>query len=95
MHDDFRSLAEIFENDPELGNVRRTVKQYDLVDDFTKIFPDLVKVAKAVKTEKMMLFLRVENSVWRSELRFMEKIIVEKVNTYFKEERIRGVKFVP
>jgi hypothetical protein len=95
MPDGFRSLAEIFEREPDLERVRNSVKQYDVVDFFSEIFPDLSKVAQAVKTEKKMLFLRVENSVWRNELRLKEKTIVENVNKYFNEERIKGVKFVP
>lgn len=95
MPEGFRSLEDIFENEPGLDKLRSTVKQYDVVSDFGKIFPDLAKIAQAVKTEKKVLFLRVENSVWRNELRFMEKIIIEKVNKFFKEDRIKGVKFVP
>jgi restriction endonuclease len=95
MRDDFRSLAEIFDNDPGLGNLRKAVQQFDVVDSFEKIFPDLVKIVQPVKTEKKILFLRVENSVWRSELRFSEKVIVEKVNKFFNEVRIKGVRFVP
>jgi hypothetical protein len=95
MHSSFRSLAEIFEQEPDLTGIRNSVKQFDVVDSFEKIFPDMVKVAQAVKTEKNILFLRVENSVWRSELRLREKIIVENVNKFFKEERIKGIRFVP
>jgi hypothetical protein len=95
MPEGFRSLEEIFEHDPELQKIRNSVKQYDVVDYFSKIFPDLGRVARAVKTDKNILFLRVENSVWRSELRLKEKLIVENINKYFKEERIKGIKFIP
>jgi hypothetical protein len=95
MSEGFRSLEDIFENEPGLDKLRSAVKQYDVVSDFDKIFPDLAKIAHAVKTEKKILFLSVENSVWRNELRFMEKVIVEKTNNFFKEDRIKGVKFVP
>jgi len=95
MPDNFKSISEIFEREPGLEKIRDAVKRYDVVDGFGKIFPDLTNIAEPVKTEKKILFLRVENSVWRSELRFSEKVIVEKVNKYFKEERIRGVKFIP
>ena len=63
------------------------------MDSFLEIFPDLVKVAKALKVDKKTLFLKVENSVWRSELKFSESVIIEKINTFFKEERIKYIKF--
>jgi hypothetical protein len=95
MPDGFRSFAEIFEQEPDLNKIRISVKQYDVVDSFTKVFPDLAKVAQAVKTDKKILFIRVENSVWRSELRLKENKIVEKINQFFNEERILGIRFIP
>jgi hypothetical protein len=95
MPDGFRSFAEIFEKEPDLYKIRDSVKQYDVVDLFAQIFPDLSRVAYAVKAERKILFLRVENSVWRNELKLKENTIVENVHTFFKEERIRGIRFVP
>jgi hypothetical protein len=95
MPDGFRSIEEIFENEPGLNHIRNSVKQNDVIDYFVKIFPDLSRVAKAVKAEKNILFLRVENSVWRSELRLKEKLLIENINKFFKEERIKGIKFIP
>lgn len=94
MHNGFRSIAEIIEKEPALNKLRDSIKKYDVVDEFKKIFPELVKIAEPVKTERKILQLRVENSVWKSELKFNEKLIVEKVNKYFKEDRIKGIKFV-
>lgn len=94
MHEGFRSLADIFEHEPALIKVRDNIKRFDIVDQFHKIFPELAKIAEPVKIEKKNLLLRVENSVWRSELKFNEKAIVEKVNKYFNEDRITGLKFV-
>lgn len=95
MPDGFKSLSEIFNSDPGLLKIRDSVKRFDVVDDFGKIFPDLAKIAEPVKTERSILFLRVENSVWRSELRFMEKVIADKINKYYNEERIKGIRFIP
>ena len=47
-----------------------------------------------MKVDKKTLFLKVENSVWRSELKFSESIIVEKINKFFNEERIKFIKFL-
>ena len=94
MHSGFMSLSEIFNTDPALARVRNIVKESDVTIEFNKVFPDLEKVAVAVKVEKMVLILRVENAAWRNELKFKENIIVDKINNYFKETRINRVKFI-
>jgi hypothetical protein len=59
MHNGFMSLSEVFNTDPALERVRKLVKESDLAIDFNKIFPDLEKVAEAVRVEKDILILRV------------------------------------
>lgn len=93
MHNNFRSLKEVFITDPNLKNVRKIVKASDVVNDFNKIFPKLSKIAVPLKVDKLFLKLKVENAVWRSELKFKEKEIVEKINKFYNEERIKGIKF--
>lgn len=94
MPDGFFRLKEIIKTDPGLAGIRKILKQADVPADFYKIFPDLKKIAKAVKVEKKTLFLKVENAAWRSELKFKEQLIVDKVNEHYKEERIKYVRFV-
>ena len=93
MLDSFKSLKEVYKSEPLLNNVRRVVKSSEVILDFYKIFPDLEKVAKPQKVDKMFLKMRVENAVWRSELKFRELEIVNKINDYYSEERIKGIKF--
>lgn len=93
MHS-FKSIAEIISGDEALKNIRELVKKADVVEKFEIIFPDLKKIARAVKVEKNVLYLSVENSVWRSELKFKQKIIIDKINAYFKETIIKSVKFL-
>ncbi|MCZ6704192.1 MAG: DciA family protein [Ignavibacteria bacterium] len=93
MPDSFKSLGEVFRSDPQLNNIRRIVKSSEVVLDFYKIFPDLEKVVKPQKVDKMFLKIRVENAVWRSELKFRELEIVKRINNYYNEERIKGIKF--
>ena len=45
------------------------------------------------KVDKMFLKLKVENAVWRSELKFKEREIVDKINNFYNEKRIKGIKF--
>jgi len=93
MPDGFKSLKDIFITDPDLGSIRKIVKSSDVVLDFYKIFPDIEKVVVPLSVDKMFLKLRVENSVLRSELKFKEKEIVDKINLYYDEERVKGIKF--
>jgi len=94
MDKGFVKLSDIINTRPEFDGLNKKIKDNEVLDDFIKIFPDLGKVAKTVKVDKKTLFLKVENSVWRSELKFSESIIVEKINKFFKEERIKYIKFL-
>ena len=95
MSEGFHKLSEVFNKEPGLANIRKVLKQSDIVNDFGKIFPDLAKVAEAVKAEKMCICLRVQNAGWRSELKFREQQIINKINKFYNEERIKYVRFVP
>ncbi len=94
MPDGFLSLSDIFNKEPAFEGLRKLIKQSDVVADFFKIFPDLEKIVIPVKVDKKILFLRVENASWRSELKFRESIIIDKVNKYFKEECISKIRFI-
>jgi len=94
MDKGFVKLSDIINTRPEFDGLNKRIKDNEVLDGFIKIFPDLGKVAKTVKVDKKTLFLKVENSVWRSELKFSESIIVEKINKFFNEERIKFIKFL-
>lgn len=93
MPDGFKSLKDIFNTNPGLKKIKIIVDENDVVNDFDKIFPDLKKIVKPIKVEKGILTLKVENSVWRSELKFKETEIVEKINSFYSEKRISKIKF--
>ena len=93
MPNGFKSLKEVYRNEPQLRNVRKVIKSSEVVIDFYKIFPDLEKVVRPQRVDKMFLKIKVENAVWRSELKFKEQEIVNKINKYYNEERIKGIKF--
>lgn len=94
MPKDFHSFAEIVNDNPELSSLRNSLKQSEVVDSFYKIFPDLRMVVTAVKVEKKTLFLSAESAAWKSELKFKDQIIIEKINNHFKEERVKWIRFV-
>ncbi len=101
MPNSFKSLSDAFKTEPAFAGLRKIIEESDVVSEFNTIFPDLEKVASAVKVEKRVLSLKVENPTWRNELKFREKLIVDKVNDYFsqrdglpKEIRINKIRFV-
>ncbi|MDR3667434.1 MAG: DUF721 domain-containing protein [Ignavibacteriaceae bacterium] len=93
MANNFVKLSDIINTRTEFEGLKNKIKETEVVDVFLEIFPDLGKVAKVLKFDKKTLFLKVENSVWRSELKFSESVIKEKLNTFFKEERVKFIKF--
>ncbi len=94
MSKGFISLGEAIEKEPSLSKIRNSIKDFDVVNNFYEIFKDFEKIAVPVKVKKNVLFLSVENSVWRSELKFKEQSIIEKINKFLKEDRIIKIKFV-
>lgn len=94
MHSKFKSISDIIGEEKAFEGVRQAAEHYGVVDSFEKIFPDLKIVATAVKVDKNILFLRVENSVWRSELNFRKSLLVEKINKYFNKTVIKNIKFI-
>lgn len=93
MPDNFKSFAELFKADPGLAPVRKIIKQSDVVIEFFKVFPEMKKVVRPLKVVKKVLFINVENSILRSELKFKESLMVEKINKYFNEEVVQGIRF--
>lgn len=90
----FKSITDIIDKEKDFQKLRDTLKNYNVVDEFEVIFPELSKIAKAVKTDKKTLFLKVENSVWKSELNFQKSLLIEKINKHFKEQVITSIKFL-
>jgi hypothetical protein len=90
----FKTVEDILNTESEFTNLRESLKNYRVVDEFEKIFPDLKAIAKAVKIEKNILFLRVENSVWKSELNFNKSLIIEKINKHYNQSIIKTIKFL-
>ena len=90
----FRTIDDVLNNEGEFSNLRESLKNYNIVDEFGNIFPELKLIAQAVKVEKQVLFLRVENSVWKSELNFNKNLIAEKINKHFNQQVIKSIRFL-
>ncbi|NWF50328.1 MAG: DUF721 domain-containing protein [Ignavibacteriaceae bacterium] len=94
MPDKFISILDALNTNPELRRVKQIIQSSDVVVRFSEIFPELEKIAVPVKVDRKILFIKVENSVWRNELKFMEQRMVEKINDFFKGQRIKSIKFL-
>ena len=94
MRNGFLSLGEIINNEPSLSGLRNIIKKSDVIIDFNKIFPNMDKMVSPVKVIKKTLYLKAENSICRSELKFKEQIMINKINNYYKEERISSIRFL-
>jgi hypothetical protein len=93
MLDGFKSIKDVFNTDPALKKIRTVINESDVVIDFENIFPEFTKVAKAKSAQGKTVTLKVENAAWRSELKFKEKEIMDKINLFYGEERITKIKF--
>lgn len=90
----YKSIWEILKTEKSFQQFKTSVDGYRVVDEFTKIFPELHKVAKAKKYDSGILFIHTENSVWRSELNLNKQIMIKKINAYFEKEIIHNIKFI-
>ena len=94
MHDKFISIKDALNTNPGLTSVRNTLKQSEVIEKFFSVFPEMEKVVKPVNVIKKTLLLSVESSVLKSELKFNQAIMIEKINKYFNEERVTSIRFV-
>jgi Dna[CI] antecedent, DciA len=94
MPDNFRKLGDVFKREPSFNHLREIVNSTDVIEEFLIIFPELKKIVEPKSLERKLLKLKVENPAWRSELRFKEKEIVEKINNFFNEERVKQIRFI-
>jgi len=89
-----KSLSEIIGSANEFEKVRSIMAKQQVIAEFYAIFPAMKDAVLPVKVEKKTLYLRVDNPAWRNELKFHDTELIEKINAYFKEERINMIKFV-
>lgn len=94
MPNSFRSLSDVIYNEKAFNKIVNKAREQDVVRMFNKIFPELDNVAKAIKVDRKTLFLRVENSVWRSELNLRQDAIIKKIKNKLKKTDIEKIKFI-
>ncbi|PIQ08864.1 MAG: hypothetical protein COW71_09525 [Ignavibacteriales bacterium CG18_big_fil_WC_8_21_14_2_50_31_20] len=94
MPKNFRSISDVIFKEKEFSKIVTKAKEEDVVKNFSVIFPELKKIAQAVKFNKNILFLKVENSVWRSELNLKQTAMISKIKKNVKDIVIEKIKFI-
>lgn len=93
MPDNFKSLSEIIFKEEEFSNFSTSIKANNVLNDFNKIFPPLVKTVTTSNIYKGILYLIVENSVLRNELNLQKSVMIEKINKYYNQPIVADIKF--
>lgn len=88
------TIGEVIYHDENFVNLINKVNEIDAVEAFAEVFPELKQIAQAIKVSKGTLFLHAENSVWRSELKLREKLLIKKLNKHLKQIEIKSIKFI-
>ncbi len=87
------SLSDIIAKEPMLKKVHELLLNGEVIEKFYEIFPGLVGIATPAKFEKKVLYITVDYSVLKGELKFHDAEIVEKINGFFNEERVKKIRF--
>ena len=90
----FRSISDILFKEKDFKKMITRAKEEEVVLRFSEIFPELSSIAKAIKFNYGVLDLKVENSVWRSELNLKQAAMISKIEKNIKDVSIKKIKFV-
>jgi hypothetical protein len=90
---DIKSISQIIAQE-EFKDIREIAESYNVIEEFYTIFPELKKIATPKKVEDRVLFIKVENSVWKSELFLYRKQITEKINRFFNKQILKTIKLI-
>src|SRR4030067_1641167 len=89
------SLSSVLGNLLKKRGWERKIKEFQALANWPKIVgPKVAENSKPVRIEGKKLFVRVENSVWKNELIFMEKEIKNKLNQSVAGEGGKDIVFV-
>lgn len=90
----FKKFGEVFYSDPAFENIRKTIKNAEITERFHEIFPGLEEHVAVTKFRNGVLSLYVDNSVLKHELKSNDQLMINRINTWFKEEVVTEIKFV-
>jgi len=77
------------------SNLEQGIKKGETLDIWEDVVgKEIARHAEAIHVEQGILFVRVNDSNWRSELSLMSEQIIEKINDHFEEKRIHRIHLV-
>ncbi|RMD50685.1 MAG: DUF721 domain-containing protein [Ignavibacteria bacterium] len=94
MHNEIKSVKDVLSNSDEFSKFRTAVEGFDVLENIYKIFPELKSFIVPKKIEKKTLFIRVNNSVMRSELTINRDKMKNKINKFFNKEIVKEIRFI-
>lgn len=94
MLSDYKTVKEIINDSDEFKKFRTAVEGYEVLAKIPEIFPELNAFLNAKKVEGKTLFIRVNNSVMRSELSLNRNKIIDKINKHFNKKIIENIRFI-
>lgn len=94
MHSEYKSVDEVIKESAEFQKFRTAVEGFEVLEKMEEIFPEISSFFTAKKVENKVLFIRVENSVMRSELYLNKAKMIEKINKYFKKNLVKDIRFI-
>lgn len=87
------SVGEVMASDPAFQKVREILEKEEIYEHFFLIFPELAGHVLPDKYDNGILRIKVDNPSLKNELKFNEQLLINKMNTYFKSEKIKQIKF--
>ena len=74
--------------------IGRKIKQYELLEAWPEIVgKQIADVTTAERMTEGKLFIHVEQAVWRNELIFLKKDLIEKINRTMHQESVQDIIF--
>jgi predicted nucleic acid-binding Zn ribbon protein len=94
MHSSPRQLGTVLQSALEHLGIGTTIKRHEVVDRWPEIVGE--KIARATRVDHLegdKLFVVVSTSVWRNELVFLKRDLIDRVNASLGEQVISDIIF--
>jgi predicted nucleic acid-binding Zn ribbon protein len=90
----FKTFGEAFGSSKELNAMRGAVANLDALNIAKNLFEGMGLPGAAKKVENKALYVKVEDSIWKNELKLNQKNILNNINAHFKEQIVNTIKFI-
>ena len=71
------------------------IAEYDIVSNYKSLFPGYISDnSKPLRLDENLLYIKVQNSVLRNELKFREIEITSKINGFLGKKQVKKIHFI-